>query len=654
MRGARRWTAAGLLAAGCALVLHGRVPAGFDRVRLHVVRTPIEAASGTVTVPLPDLSALAGQPAAVVLRLASDGPAPRVVRVSAGGDLLADVALDPGRRTRVDLSVPDAAQLSAAGRLDLASAGGGWRLAELEVSNAHGFSRGLISFVVAPRAAAAAAGAGAAAGVAAFVVLAPLFAGAIRAARAARPPVRTALLAAAAPTLALLAAVLLAPAASDYAVLLAPHSFVFCVALLICPVLPAGIAAAARKVGRTSGRAAAADGERDGVDPRCALLYAGLITVFVVAIVRLHDPAAGYTSLVRFGAAFEQRTHPALRDVPRLVFLDSFGYDGQYYAQLAVDPLLRDPATAAALDAPAYRARRILLPAAAFLSGLGQPRFVVQAYAIQNAVCWLALALLLLRWFPPRNAENVWRAAGCLFAFGSVQSVTWALPAVPSLLLLALAVLAVEQGRPGRAAGVMALAGLARETNLLWSVVLLDPAAAGRGRARRLRRYGLAAAGPLAVWIGYLWTTGVDFSEFVGRRDNFAVPLTGFAAAGRGAASAVREDGWTSGPVLYLCILASLATQAAVLLAVRKTGDPWWRAGVAALTLAAVLGPALWEGRPPAAARILLPMTFAFNVVLPRRGRWRWPLLVLGNLTAAHGVLSLPAGWTDGSLPVRW
>ena len=47
-------------------------------------------------------------------------------------------------------------------------------------------------------------------------------------------------------------------------------------------------------------------------------------------------------------------------------------------------------------------------------------------------------------------------------------------------------------------------------------------------------------------------------------------------------------------------------------------------------------------------------MTFAFNVVLPRRGRWRWPLLVLGNLTATHGLLSLPAGWTDGSLPVRW
>ena len=418
-------------------------------------------------------------------------------------------------------------------------------------------------------------------------------------------------------------------------------------------MLPAGIAAAARSVGRASVRTAAADGERDGVKPRCALLYAGLIAVFVVAIVRLHDPDAGYTSLVRFGAAFEQRTHPAVRDVPRLVFLDSFGYDGQYYAQLAVDPLLRDPATAAALDAPAYRARRILLPAAAFLFGLGQPRFVVQAYAIQNAVCWLALALLLLRWFPPRNAENVWRAAGCLFAFGSVQSVTWALPAVPSLLLLALAVLAVEQGRSGRAAGVMALAGLARESNLLWSVVLLDPAADGRGRWRRLRRYGLAAAGPLAVWIGYLWMAGVDFSESIGR-DNFAVPLTGFAAAGREAASAVREDGWTSGPVLYLCLLASLATQAAVLLAVRETGDPWWRAGIAALALAAVLGPALWEGRPPAAARILLPMTFAFNVVLPRRGRWRWPLLVLGNLTAAHGLLSLPAGWTDGSLPVRW
>lgn len=36
------------------------------------------------------------------------------------------------------------------------------------------------------------------------------------------------------------------------------------------------------------------------------------------------------------------------------------------------------------------------------------------------------------------------------------------------------------------------------------------------------------------------------------------------------------------------------------------------------------------------ADRVLLPMTIAFNVLLPTR-RWFWPLWALGNLTVAHG-----------------
>ena len=34
---------------------------------------------------------------------------------------------------------------------------------------------------------------------------------------------------------------------------------------------------------------------------------------------------------------------------------------------------------------------------------------------------------------------------------------------------------------------------------------------------------------------------------------------------------------------------------------------------------------------------VLLPMTFAFNIILPRN-RWFWPLFVLGNLTVLHSL----------------
>jgi hypothetical protein len=58
----------------------------------------------------------------------------------------------------------------------------------------------------------------------------------------------------------------------------------------------------------------------------------------------------------------------------------------------------------------------------------------------------------------------------------------------------------------------------------------------------------------------------------------------------------------------------------------------------------AFLGPSVWAGYPPAAARVLLPMTLAFNILVPRGRRW-WFVLILGNLNvlASPDVLRLPS-----------
>ncbi|MBM3853800.1 MAG: hypothetical protein FJ399_11695 [Verrucomicrobia bacterium] len=52
----------------------------------------------------------------------------------------------------------------------------------------------------------------------------------------------------------------------------------------------------------------------------------------------------------------------------------------------------------------------------------------------------------------------------------------------------------------------------------------------------------------------------------------------------------------------------------------------------------------VWEGFPGASTRVLLPMTLAFNVLVPRGRRWL-PLLVAGNLTvvAAYKEFTPPA-----------
>ena len=50
-------------------VLATRAPLDFGRIRFRVVTSPIPAKDNSVSVSLPDLSALAGTPVAIVIRL---------------------------------------------------------------------------------------------------------------------------------------------------------------------------------------------------------------------------------------------------------------------------------------------------------------------------------------------------------------------------------------------------------------------------------------------------------------------------------------------------------------------------------------------------------------------------------------------------------
>jgi hypothetical protein len=74
-----------------------------------------------------------------------------------------------------------------------------------------------------------------------------------------------------------------------------------------------------------------------------------------------------------------------------------------------------------------------------------------------------------------------------------------------------------------------------------------------------------------------------------------------------------------------------------VLLLRPRWTQPWWRVGAPFAVLLILLGPAVWDGFPGAAARVVVPMTLAFNVLVPRGLRW-WPVLLLGNLSALSAV----------------
>jgi len=76
----------------------------------------------------------------------------------------------------------------------------------------------------------------------------------------------------------------------------------------------------------------------------------------------------------------------------------------------------------------------------------------------------------------------------------------------------------------------------------------------------------------------------------------------------------------------------SLGTQVGFLLSRRRLAEPWGRVGAVFALFTLTLGWPVWEGNLSAATRVVLPMTLAFNVLVPRTRRGL-VLLLVGNLT---------------------
>jgi hypothetical protein len=358
---------------------------------------------------------------------------------------------------------------------------------------------------------------------------------------------------------------------------------------------------------------------------------AAVVCLFCRGISRFHLPYSGFTSLIEFGSQEHARYLPELKAADHYEETNSGGYDGQWYAQIAMRPRLGDPLLSTAVDNLPYRARRILFEWVAWALGGGDPTRALNAFAGLNLACWFLLAALLLRWFPPGSWENVLRWAAMLFSFGLIFSVRSALMDGPSLLLIACAMALVERGRPWWGALVLGVAGLGKETAVIAGASL----AAGRpGKPRDwllLAAKAALVAGPLVLWClylkGALGTTGT-----LGQR-NFSAPFLGIAAKAREVLGQVSEEGFSlsSHGTLDLLVLVGLVTQGAFLAYEFRWKDPWWRLGAGFALLMVFLGDAVWEGFPSAAPRVLLPMTLAFNVLVPRG--WRLlPLLLLGNI----------------------
>jgi hypothetical protein len=376
---------------------------------------------------------------------------------------------------------------------------------------------------------------------------------------------------------------------------------------------------------------------RGNVNPGVAIAYLALAGLFCWTLPQFYIPGKGFSFLIAFGDKQEATRLSKVRRLDPYVEKSSYGYDSQYYAQIAMDPSLQNRELAAAVDNLPYRARRILVPAMAHLLGLGRPPWILQAYALLNFICWLALAGVLLWWFPPSGWGNLLRWAGVLFSYGVCVSYRWALIDGPSLLLLVLGLMLWEKQRPRLAVAVLALGGLARETSLLGVAVLAPEAPTDRRAWGRAILRGVLVMVPLALWLVYI-AVRIGPATDVGLR-NFDLPFTAFFRAWWENLIGLPLVSWGNWASLWnILMLVSLTVQFLYLLLRPRWTQAWWRVGASFAVLMIFLGEAVWEGYPGAASRVLLPMQVAFNVLVPAGLRWL-PVLLLGNLT----LISAPA-----------
>jgi hypothetical protein len=346
-------------------------------------------------------------------------------------------------------------------------------------------------------------------------------------------------------------------------------------------------------------------------------------------------PGQGFTYLIQFGDMVHDRYLPELRSVNHYEMAHSNGYDAQYYAEIAMRPHLGDPVLRRAVDNLPYRARRILFSWTAWLLAGGRPVLALNIYALENVASWFLLAILLFRWLPPVSWGNCARWTAVLFSFGLIFSVKGSLVDGPSLLLIASGIALVESGRPWLAAAVLGLSGLGKETNVMSAAGIPPP------DARDSRTWGpwfwrcVLVLLPLAVWLMCLrlW---LGTNGDIGAR-NFAAPFAGLCNKIQDSVAQLLAEGFPSVAKFDLLVLAGLLAQFFFFAFRRRWKEPWWRVGACYAVLMVFLGDSVWELYPSAAARVLLPMTLAFNVLVPRRG-W-WPLLlIVGNL----GIIGSP------------
>ncbi len=313
------------------------------------------------------------------------------------------------------------------------------------------------------------------------------------------------------------------------------------------------------------------------------------------------------------------------------------GYDGQFYAQLALDPALRQPELRQAIDDPHFRGQRILMPVLAWCLGLGRPGPVLFAYALLNLLFWYLLLGVLLAWMRAASPRDFLAIFAIMLTSGALVSIERALTDLPAAALGTFSLMAGEMS----GAALIAAAILTKPTSglfLLRYAISVPRTFSDLGG----RVFCLAIAlVPMALWLCYLHHAFYDPQRPPGLVWPFDLPFRGMVERIPIFWQAIVQTpvdvqfqnmtGW-EWQLFALLTLGSLVLQALYLIVQPRWSDRFWLvgAGFAVMFLCLSSGELVEELNFD---RTVLTLTVAFNIVLWRytRGLAYGALFALGN-----------------------
>lgn len=275
--------------------------------------------------------------------------------------------------------------------------------------------------------------------------------------------------------------------------------------------------------------------------------------------------------------------------------------DGQAFAALAQDPLLRRPQVfRAGVPEAAYRAQRPLLGWLAWgLSG-GQGSAVPLVLVLLSVVGFAALGGVVAWLLRRRGLPPVW-AFLVLVTPGALVTLDWTGPECLGTAVALGGVALWGADRRGWALLALVAAGLFRESLLLVPLALGAHAIVVDGHRWRSV---VALAVPLATyaaWVGVVWLH-LDALPSDAGRGRLAMPFTGLLH---------ELPGWRPSDLVVACLLLVAGGWAAWI----GRRDPYgWTAG-AFVVAAAFFGPEVWA-RVEDFARVLVPVAATAVVVL--------------------------------------